>query len=125
MRRGCSNPAVPLLLLALVAPLARAAPAEPAHPVMTWVKRHPSGGGGAAGKPSPALGYETSYGYDPVRRLLVRHGGHNQGGGGEQNAETWTYDLARDVWDLREPDDAPPGACCVQQNVHHDALRKF
>ena len=54
------------------------------------------------------MGYETSYGYDPIRKLLIRYAGHNQGGGGEQNSEVWTYDLARDVWTLMEPNDAPP-----------------
>ena len=87
---------------------------DPPHPLMEWVKRHPLPG---AAKPSPRLGYETTYGCDPVSRLLIRHGGHNQGGGGEQNAETWTYDLDRDVWTLKEPNDAPPGICCGQQNV--------
>jgi hypothetical protein len=56
---------------------------------------------------------------------LIRHGGHNQGGGGEQNAETWTYDLDRDVWMLKQPNDAPPGVCCAQQNVFHDAAGRF
>jgi hypothetical protein len=71
------------------------------------------------------MGYECAYGYDPVSRLLVRYGGHNQGGGGEQNSEVWTYDLDRDVWDLVEPGDAPPGVCCAQQNVFHDALARY
>jgi hypothetical protein len=93
------------------------------HPLRTWVKRHPRPGG--AGRPSPRMGYETSYGYDPASRLLVRYGGHNQGGGGEQNSEVWTYDLDHDDWELRQPNDAPPGVCCAQQNVFHDALGRF
>ena len=44
--------------------------------------------------PSPMLGYEGSFGYDPKARLLIRWAGHNQGGGGEQNAETWTFNPA-------------------------------
>ncbi len=97
--------------------------ADDAHPLRTWVKRHPRST--SAAPPSPRMGYETSYGYDPVSRLLVRYGGHNQGGGGEQNSEVWTYDLDRDVWDLREPNDAPPGVCCAQQNVWDVSLRRF
>lgn len=97
--------------------------AEEPHPLMTWVKRHPREE--ATGKPSPRMGYETSYGYDWLRKRLIRYGGHNQGGGGEQNSEVWTYDLAGDVWTLNEPNDAPPGVCCAQQNVFDDALRKF
>lgn len=100
--------------------------AEEPHPLLTWVKRHPPEPAPAKGsKPSPRLGYETTYGYDPVRRLLIRYGGHNQGGGGEQNSEVWTYDLDRDLWTLKEPNDAPPGVCCGQQNVFDEALRRF
>ncbi len=101
-------------------------PAQEPHPLLTWVKRHPRDLVPAKGhKPSPRLGYETTYGYDPLRRLLIRYGGHNQGGGGEQNSEVWTYDLDRDLWSLKEPDDAPPGVCCGQQNVFDDALGRF
>ena len=103
--------------------LAGSAVAEPPHPLKTWVKRHPRPD--AAGKPSPRMGYETTYGYDPRLKLLIRYGGHNQGGGGEQNSEVWTYDLAADLWTLKEPNDAPPGVCCGQQNVFDDALGKF
>lgn len=92
------------------------------HPVMQWVKRHPLPD---AKQPSPRLGYEGSLGYDPQTKLLIHYGGHNQGGGGEQNSEVWTYDLARDVWKHCEPNDAPPGVCCAQQNVFHPRLRKF
>lgn len=108
------------LLVILVAATALAA--DPPHPVLEWVKRHPLP---TSPKPSPRMGYETSYGHDPVARLLIRCGGHNQGGGGEQNSEVWTYDLDRDIWTLKEPNDAPPGVCCAQQNVFHDALGKF
>ena len=38
---------------------------------------------------SPRLGYEGACVWDSHRRLLVRYGGHNQGGGGEQGAEDW------------------------------------
>lgn len=79
----------------------------------TWVKRSPM----KEGPPSPGLGYETSLGYDPVAKKLIRWGGHNQGGGGEQNAETWVYDLATGAWQHKEPNLAPPGVCCAQQNV--------
>src|SRR3954447_25034288 len=79
----------------------------------TWVKRSPMPGAPA----SPRMGYESSWGYDPLARVLIRWGGHNQGGGGEQNAETWTLDPHTWRWTLKEPDDAPPGVCCAQQNV--------
>ncbi|MFW6163919.1 MAG: hypothetical protein ACODAJ_14210 [Planctomycetota bacterium] len=111
-----------ILCISLLALLAACGYADPPHPVMQWVKRHPRPD---AAVPSPRMGYETSYGYDWLRRRLIRYGGHNQGGGGEQNSEVWIYDLANDVWDLMEPNDAPPGVCCAQQNVFHDALRKF
>jgi hypothetical protein len=63
------------------------------------------------------LGYEGAFGYDPKARLLIRWAGHNQGGGGEQNAETWTFDPVTARWTLKEPNTSPPGACCAQQNV--------
>jgi hypothetical protein len=114
--------AIPLILILFGVSFSLAAAEVPAHPTMTWVKRHPRPG---AERPSPRMGYECAYGYDPVSRLLVRYGGHNQGGGGEQNSELWTYDLDRDLWDLIEPNDAPPGVCCAQQNVFHDALGRY
>jgi len=111
----------------VVLALSVAAAAEEPHPLLTWVKRHPQEATAAKkeAKPSPRMGYETTYGYDPLRKLLIRYSGHNQGGGGEQNAEVWTYDLDADVWTLKEPNDAPPGVCCGQQNVFDDALRRF
>jgi hypothetical protein len=87
----------------------------------TWVKRSPLPGG----PPSPRLGYESSWGYDPRSRLLLRWGGHNQGGGGEQNAEMWTFDLDSGRWALRETNDAPPGVCCAQQDVFDLAHGRF
>ncbi|MEX0716719.1 MAG: kelch repeat-containing protein [Planctomycetaceae bacterium] len=111
---------IAVALAALAPPLAAA---DPEHPLRTWVKRHPNKE--TAPKPSPNLGYEGSIAYARDAGLLIRHGGHNQGGGGEQHAETWTYDLARDLWTLKHTNDAPPGVCCAQQNVYHDALRKF
>ncbi len=79
----------------------------------TWIKRSPLPGG----PPSPGMGYEASLAYDPRAKLVIRWAGHNQGGGGEQNAETWTYDPATARWALKEPNTSPPGVCCAQQNV--------
>jgi hypothetical protein len=87
----------------------------------TWVKRSPLPDGPA----SPRLGYESSWGYDPRARVLIRWGGHNQGGGGEQNAETWTFDPITARWTLKEPNDAPPGVCCAQQNVFDLSRNRF
>ena len=112
--------AVVLALSVLLSSIAAAA--DPQHPVMQWVKQHPRA---KPAKPSPRMGYETSYGYDPVSRLLIRYGGHNQGGGGEQNSEVWTYDLTADAWTLQQPDDAPPGVCCAAQNVFDEAAGVF
>jgi hypothetical protein len=71
------------------------------------------------------MGYETSLGYDPAARRVIRWGGHNQGGGGEQNAETWTFDLATGAWALKEPNTSPPGVCCAQQNVFDPVGGRF
>lgn len=104
---------VPVLFASFVALilLRPAASQEPKEG--TWVKVSPSKGG----PPSPGMGYETSLGYDPRAKRLLRWGGHNQGGGGEQNAELWAFDPATAKWELKEPNRSPPGVCCAQQNV--------
>jgi hypothetical protein len=115
-QRACS---LVSLMVLLVAAVALAAPPE--QPPNTWVKRSPLPGG----PPSPRLGYESSWGYDPQAHLLIRWGGHNQGGGGEQNAETWTFDPTSARWTLKEPNTSPPGVCCAQQNVFDLAHNRF
>lgn len=107
-------PHVLLLAFALAAP-----PLE--QPPNTWVKRSPLPGGPA----SPRMGYESTWGYDPIAKVLIRWSGHNQGGGGEQNAETWTFDPVTAKWTLKEPNDAPPGVCCGQQNVFDPIRNRF
>jgi len=87
----------------------------------TWVKRSPL----PKGPPSPRLGYEATWGYDPKAKLLIRWGGHNQGGGGEQHAETWTFDPVTAIWTLKEVNDCAPGICCGQQNVFDPARNRF
>ncbi|RIK75189.1 MAG: hypothetical protein DCC68_21610 [Planctomycetota bacterium] len=84
------------------------------QPANTWVKRTP-----LEGTPiSPRMGYEGACVWDARHRLLVRYGGHNQGGGGEQGAEVWTFDPKSAVWSLKEPNLSPPGVCCNQQNIY-------
>jgi hypothetical protein len=101
-----------LLTLALLVPAADPVPALE-QPPNTWVKRSPLPGG----PPSPGLGYECSLVWDSKHRRVIRFAGHNQGGGGEQNAETWVLDPLTAKWELKEPNTSPPGACCNQQNV--------
>jgi hypothetical protein len=110
-----------LSILLVTAVAAAAPPAALDQDPNTWVKRSPLPGG----PPSPQLGYESSWGYDPRAQLLIRWGGHNQGGGGEQNAETWTFDPSTARWTLKEANDAPPGVCCAQQNVFDLAHNRF
>jgi hypothetical protein len=104
-----------LPILALACLTAAADPAAPqlAQPLNTWVKRSPLPGG----PPSPGLGYEGALAWDSKHRRIVRFAGHNQGGGGEQNAETWTFDPLTAKWELKEPNTSPPGACCNQQHL--------
>jgi hypothetical protein len=110
-----------LLLTFIVAALAAADPAPLEQPPNTWVKRSPLPGG----PPSPALAYEGSMGYDPVNKVVIRWAGHNQGGGGEQNAETWTFDPVSARWTIKEPNTSPPGACCNNQNVFDPVQNRF
>ncbi|MSQ96632.1 MAG: hypothetical protein EXR98_19060 [Gemmataceae bacterium] len=91
------------------------------QPPNTWVKRSPL----KSAPLSPMLGYEGSFGYDPKAKLLIRWAGHNQGGGGEQNAETWTFDPVTAKWTLKEPNTSPPGQCCAQQNVFDPVAGRF
>jgi hypothetical protein len=87
----------------------------------TWVKRSPL----KDAPLSPMLGYEGSFGYDPKAKVVIRWAGHNQGGGGEQNAETWTFDPATALWTLKEPNTSPPGACCNAQNLFDPVGGRF
>jgi hypothetical protein len=93
---------------------AQSPPRRADQPVNTWVKCSPVEGAPV----SPRLGYEGACVWDSRQRLLVRYGGHNQGGGGEQGAEVWTLDPLTVRWTLKEPNTSPPGVCCNAQNVY-------
>jgi hypothetical protein len=57
----------------------------------TWVKRSP-----APDAPvSPRMGYESSWGYDPCARMLIRWGGHNQGAAASRMPRPGPSTLAR------------------------------
>lgn len=111
---------LPLLFAVPCAALASAGPVIEQEP-NTWVKRSPL----KTGPPSPGLGYEAALGYDPIRKRVIRWAGHNQGGGGEQNAETWALDPVTMRWELKEPNRSPPGACCAQQDVVDPVTGRF
>ena len=83
-----------------------------------WTKRTPIEGSPT----SPRLGYEGDCVWHAKAGRILRYGGHNQGGGGEQHSEIWTCDPATWTWTLHEPNVQPPGVCCAQQNVY-DPLR--
>jgi len=104
------------LLAALVVVLNFCSPASAATldlPPNSWVKLSPL----ANTPPSPRLGYEGACVWDSKHRVMIRYGGHNQGGGGEQHSEMWTFDPPTAKWTLKEPNIQPPGICCGQQNV--------
>src|SRR5687768_8450002 len=83
----------------------------------TWVKRSPL----PDAPPSPMLRYEGSSGYGPNNRRLIRWAYHDQGGGGEQNAETRTFDPVTAGSTLKEPNLSPPAFCGIQENVFDPA----
>lgn len=91
------------------------------HPANVWIKRTPLPGSPV----SPRLGYEGACVWDRRHKLLVRYGGHNQGGGGEQGAEVWTFDLGTAKWTLKEPNTSPPGVCCNNQNVYDPVSGRY
>jgi len=84
-----------------------AEPSALVQPPNTWVKRSPL----PQTPPSPRLGYEGACAWDNARRVLIRYGGHNQGGGGEQHAEVWTFEPLAATWTLKAPNTSPPGIC--------------
>ncbi len=101
--------------------LAGEVPSIAAQEANTWVKRSPL----PDGPVSPRLGYEGACVWDNHHRLLVRYGGHNQGGGGEQGAEVWTFDPLTAKWTLKEPNTSPPGVCCNAQNVYDPTIGRY
>src|SRR5262245_41716391 len=111
---------LPLCLL-LLAPADEPTPKTLEQAPNTWVKRSPL----ANTPPSPGMGYEASLVWDSKHRRVIRFAGHNQGGGGEQNAETWILDPLTAKWELKEPNISPPGACCNQQNLFDPDQGRF
>src|SRR5262249_43848501 len=110
-------PAIALILFMTGVLLAEPLKQEP----NTWVKRSPL----KDGPPSPALAYEAALAYDTLHKVVIRWAGHNQGGGGEQNGETWTFDPVTAKWTIKEPNTSPPGACCNQQNVFDPIQNRY
>ncbi len=87
----------------------------------TWVKRTP-----LEGTPvSPRMGYEGDCVWYAKQRVILRYGGHNQGGGGEQGSEIWTFDPFTAKWALKEPNTSPPGVCCVQMNAYDPLQARY
>jgi hypothetical protein len=107
------------MLAWLVFAALQAAPLD--QPPNTWVKRSP-----LEDTPvSPRLGYEGDCVWYAKHRVLLRYGGHNQGGGGEQGSEVWTYDPFTAKWTHKEPNTSPPGVCCEQQNVYDPVRGRY
>ncbi len=90
-------------------------------PVNTWVKLSPLD----STPPSPTLGYEGACVWDTKRLRLVRYGGHNQGGGGEQNSEMWAFEPRSARWQFFQPNLRPPGICCGQQNIFEPITGRY
>ena len=101
------------LLLASAYAVAATVPSIADQKPNTWVKRSPLPGG----PPSPRLGYESSWAYDPVHGKMIRWGAHDPGGGGPQLSETWTFDLNTCRWDFVRTNNNPPGNCCCRESV--------
>ncbi len=101
--------------------IVRSQPPPLTQPVNTWVKRTP-----LADTPvSPRLGYEGACVWDNKHRVVIRYGGHNQGGGGEQGSEVWTFDPLTSKWTLKETNISPPGVCCNAQNVFDPGYGRY
>lgn len=109
------------LVVSSVTVATAAPPSLSEQPANVWVKRTPL----TETPVSPRLGYEGACVWDRQHKLLVRYGGHNQGGGGEQGAEVWTFDLESAKWSLKEPNTSPPGVCCNNQNVYDPVAGRY
>jgi len=103
----------------VIAALQAAQPLD--QPPNTWVKRTPL----EQTPPSPRLGYEGDCAWYAKHGILLRYGGHNQGGGGEQGSEVWTYDPFNAKWTFKEPNTSPPGVCCGQQNAYDPVRGRY
>jgi hypothetical protein len=90
-------------------------------PTNAWVKLSPVEGA----PPSPRLGYEGACVWDSKHERLIRYGGHNQGGGGEQHSEVWSFDPRTARWEFKQPNVSPPGVCCAQQNVFDPVAGRY
>lgn len=110
-----------IALIAAVPAVARAQIDPLAQPAGTWVKRSPLPGAPV----SPRLGYEGACIWDSPHRVVIRYGGHNQGGGGEQGSEVWTFEPLTARWSLKEPNLSPPGVCCNAQNAFDPASGRY
>jgi hypothetical protein len=110
---NASSRIVTILFLFAISSTTIAADPTAELPLNSWVKLTPV----ADSPPSPRLGYEGDCRWDPKRQLMIRYGGHNQGGGGEQGSEVFLFDPRTGKWEMREPNMQPPGVCCAQQNV--------
>jgi hypothetical protein len=93
----------------------------PDQPLNTWVKHTPL----ETTPRSPRMGYEGDCVWDPKHRVVLRYGGHNQGGGGEQGSEIWICEPFSGKWMLKEPNTSPPGVCCAQQNVYDPVRSRY
>ena len=108
-----------LVIVLIAASVSTSVTAQPdlltplAGPTNTWIKRTPL----PSTPVSPRLGYEGACAWDGKHRVIIRYGGHNQGGGGEQGSEVWTCDPITWRWTLKEPNTSPPGVCCNAQNA--------
>ncbi len=108
-------------LLSLISLPASSSPVLLEPSTNIWVKRSPL----PDAPTSPRMGYEGACVWDSQRELVIRYGGHNQGGGGEQGAEVWTFDPRTAQWTLKEPNTSPPGVCCNAQNVYDPVSARY
>src|SRR5687768_9475018 len=103
--KACTEETPSMLRFTVCALILAASPALAQSPVdfaklpaNEWIKLSPL----ENTPPSPRLGYEGACVWDAGHELLIRYGGHNQGGGGEQNSEIWTFAPRTARWELKE-----------------------
>jgi hypothetical protein len=63
--------------------------------------------------------------WDSKHRVVIRYGGHNQGGGGEQGSECWTCDPLRVEVDVERAEHIASRVCCNAQNAFDAAGGRY
>jgi hypothetical protein len=72
----------------------------------------------------PSFGWEYAGAFDPFNRLWLHHGGHDAANATVQSSAIWTYSIDSGNWEIKLPNDGPPGSCVVDSGGQFDLANK-